>query len=63
MASALLGALESDDVYISEGAETPATASSTLVRNDKVGSRKPRSQADAALGLQEHESVVVPSKP
>ena len=40
-----------------EGAETPATASSTLVRNEKVGARKPRSQADAALGLQERGSV------
>mgnify|MGYP001172923110 CR=1 FL=1 len=59
MASALLEALESDDVYISEGAETPATASSTLVRNEKVGARKPRSQADSALGLQERGSVVV----
>ena len=36
-----------------EGAETPATASSTLVENQQTGSRKLRSQAGAELGLQE----------
>ena len=36
-----------------EGAETPATASSTLVENEQTGSRKLRSQAGAELGLQE----------
>ena len=36
-----------------EGAETSATASSTLVENEQTGSRKLRSQAGAELGLQE----------
>jgi hypothetical protein len=36
-----------------EGAETPATASSTLVENEQAGSRKLRSQAGAELGPQE----------
>ena len=36
-----------------EGAETSATASSTLVENEQTGSRKLRSQAGAKLGLQE----------
>ena len=39
--------------WYKEGAETSATASSTLVKNEQTGSRKLRSQAGAELGLQE----------
>jgi hypothetical protein len=39
--------------WYKEGAETSATASSTLVGNEQTGSRKLRSQAGAELGLQE----------
>ena len=54
MASAPLGAHNGNEVYILEGAETAATASSTQVENEleQVGSRKSRSQAGAELGLQ-----------
>jgi hypothetical protein len=54
MASAPLGAYESDDVYILEGAEVAATASSTLENEmKKTGSRNSGSQAGAELGRQD----------
>ena len=58
MASALLGALESDDVYISGGRGNTGDGVLNLgEKRGKSGSRKSRSQADAALGLQERGSV------
>ena len=54
IASAPLGAFESDDDYYVEGAEITATASSTLGNEmERTGSRKSRSQAGAEQGLQE----------